>query len=142
MTDLTDFEFVSHIISIVHHGTSTSTVFPHRPSTESLAATSISPMPVEISKVIDLVKGCSSTCGWVSSRIPMVPPSGVRITMASAYLSQPVSADRTVADTVYLPSRGVMVASMTSAHSPESGGGAAPEQAPSASATSKALMAS
>lgn len=140
MTDLTDFEFVSHIISIVPHGTSTSTVFPHRPSTESLAATSISPMLVGSSKVIDLVKGCSSTCGGVSSRIPMVPPSGVRITMASAYLSHPVSADRTVADTVYLPSLGVMVASMTSAHS--ASGGAAPEQAPSASASSKALMVS
>ncbi len=51
------------VASIVNHGTSTSTVSPHRPSTQSLAATTISPTPVGSSKVIDLVKSCSATCG-------------------------------------------------------------------------------
>ena len=78
------------------------TIFPQKPSTESLAAISTTSSPSGIlTPVSVLVNGCSVTCGWASSWLCSTKPLGVLTTHRSAYFSQPVSGEETVAVTRY-----------------------------------------
>ena len=113
-------EGVAAVMVVLRPGSSKKNSLPQKPNTESLAATTTDVMLSGITTLDkDRVNGCSLTCGCSSTRVPnttLVPFPAARTSHASAYLSQPVSSDDTVAVKVQVPDACCLaVAAITSA---------------------------